>query len=97
MGLYARVLSTNDVLAIYNARSGGRCGEAALLTVTTMGSTNRLSWPLAALGFVLQSSTILSGAWTQETNAIVMNGDRFVFDVSRASGQKFFRLTKIAN
>ncbi|HWW00029.1 MAG TPA: LamG domain-containing protein [Candidatus Acidoferrum sp.] len=97
VGLYARVLSTNDVLAIYNARSGGRCGEAALLTVTTMGSTNRLSWPLAALGFVLQSSTILSGAWTQETNAIVMNGDRFVFDVSRASGQKFFRLTKIAN
>jgi hypothetical protein len=94
VGAYARVISPNEVMAIYNARSGGRCGDEARVTFSRVGPTNRLSWPLGALGFALQSTSNFSIPWVTVTNTSVINGNQVVFDVASSSGLRFYRLAR---
>jgi len=94
VGLYARVLSVEEILGIYRAGAGGRCGDEPRLTVATVGQSNLLSWPLGALGFALESATNLAGAWVQETNISVFNGDSFLFSPGKPATQEFLRLRR---
>ena len=67
------------------------------LEIAATSSQLRLSWPLLADGFVLQSAELLEDGldWQDLTASPVIDGDEQVFTVDREQGKaRFFRLRK---
>jgi len=69
-------------------------GAAPTLRIARSGSNVLLSWPLAASGFVLESSGTLSigGLWTRLTNGVVISGNYFWLTNDANTSQAFYRL-----
>lgn len=59
------------------------------------GGNLRLSWPVSADGFVLQTTTSLSTAWTDSTAPVSVEGNQNVVTIGVDSGNRFFRLIKL--
>jgi sugar lactone lactonase YvrE len=63
------------------------------LQMTTVGDKVILFWPVAAEGFVLETSSEISGApWIPVTNGITVSGDNYVLSLKRDAPRAFFRL-----
>ena len=66
---------------------------APLLRIARAGPNVLLSWPLAASGFVLESSSTPSGGpWTPMTNGVAISGNYFWRTNNANSSQAFYRL-----
>jgi len=63
-----------------------------LTAQTAAAGTFRIAWPTAATGFKLQSAASLSGAWTDVTTTIVLDGTDSVVTEAVGTGNKFYRL-----
>jgi sugar lactone lactonase YvrE len=65
---------------------------APLLKIARAGPNVLLSWPLAASGFILESSSTPSGGtWTAQTNGVVISGNYF-WRTNANTSQAFYRL-----
>lgn len=63
------------------------------LTVIREGNNVRISWPVSATGFTLESTPSLSPAnWQNVTQPVQVVGDQNVVTVPIATGNSFFRL-----
>jgi hypothetical protein len=71
---------------------------APLLSVTCLGSTLVVSWPLPATGWVLEQASVLTGAvipWSQvPTNQYLTDATHCTINVPSPAGTKFYRLRK---
>jgi hypothetical protein len=68
--------------------------SSVALAVSRQGTQIHVSWPASATGFALQSSSLVTGAWSSEATAPVQQTDRWVVTVSPAGSAKFYRLIK---
>jgi len=66
----------------------------ATLSAATSAGNRVLSWPLAAAGFALQSSTNLTTGWTTLTNAPSISGSNWQIVIPGAGGVTFYRLAR---
>jgi hypothetical protein len=76
-------------------REGVAASSAApALRIGRSGTNVLLSWPLAASGFALESSSTPSSgaAWTRMTNGIVISGNYFWLTNNANTSQAFYRL-----
>ena len=65
------------------------------LAINLAGMNATLSWPVAAIGFGLESaSTLSSPGWTPITTPPVIIGDQNSFTVNAGTGSTFYRLKK---
>lgn len=82
-----------DVLvARFNQFTGGGVPQVGFQPV---GGQLRMRWPLAASGYILQSTTnLLNPVWVDEPNALNLNGAEFEADVPVGNTLRFFRLRK---
>lgn len=64
------------------------------LTISTSGSTLSLSWPIAASGFILESSTNLVPpiAWSAVTDIPATNGQNNVVSIPMTGSAAYYRL-----
>ncbi|MBE0542063.1 MAG: hypothetical protein IH623_11795 [Verrucomicrobia bacterium] len=63
------------------------------LTITLVGDDARISWPVSATGFTLESTPSLSPAnWQDVSQPVQVVGDQNVVTVPIATGNAFFRL-----
>jgi hypothetical protein len=62
------------------------------LRIARSGSMVLLSWPLAASGFVLESSSTPGASWTPMTNGVVITGNYFWLTNSANGSRAFYRL-----
>lgn len=68
---------------------------SANLTATVSGGNLVLSWPVAAAGFVVQTSSSLSGGtWVTLPDTPTLVGNQWQVTVPLGSGPQFFRLWK---
>jgi hypothetical protein len=71
---------------------------ASLRPVLTIASTNNnsisLTWPTNAVGFVLQSSALVNGAYSNVTNSPSVSGTNYSATLPRTNATAFFRLMK---
>jgi hypothetical protein len=71
---------------------------APLLSVTCLGSTVMVSWPLPATGWVLEQTPTLTGAaipWSQvPANQYQTNATHCFITVPSPAGNKFYRLKR---
>jgi hypothetical protein len=82
--LYNRALSAAEVQALMSDPQ---------LSIAQSGASVVLSWPAAALDFVLESSDSLSPAnWTTVTESIVVDGTRNTVTLPIGSASQFYRL-----
>lgn len=66
---------------------------APLLRIARAGPNVLLSWPLAASGFALESSSTPSGSsWTPTTNGVAISGNYFWLTNNANSSRAFYRL-----
>lgn len=70
----------------------GKAVQAPQLSVARTGADLRISWPVAATGFGLQSTSSLPSGWAPVQAAPVQEGDQNVVTESSASGNKYYRL-----
>ena len=60
----------------------------------TSGSNMVLTWPTNATGFVLQSSALVQGTYSDVTNSPVVNGVNYSTTLPATNAAAFFRLAK---
>ena len=105
VSLYNRALSSNEIAAIYNAGSAGKCllsanyvtGAAVLPpqpTIATVktGSNLQLTWPISAGTFHVQSADSPLGPWTDAIYTVTTNGANAIVTVTATNQQQYFRL-----
>ncbi len=62
------------------------------LAVQRLANGNvRLSWPVEAAGFVLQTTTALPGGWVNSQAAVISEGDQFVVLLVPPDQARYFR------
>lgn len=82
-----------DVLVTrFNQFTGGGVPQVGFQPV---GGRLRMRWPLAASGYILQSTTnLLNPVWIDEPNALTLNGSDLETEVPVGNQVRFFRLRK---
>ncbi len=73
--------------------AGGTVPPTLVLARQTDG-TLHLSWPVAAAGFTLQSSSKINGGWATATETVTPQGPQNVAVVTPTGAAKFYRLVK---
>jgi hypothetical protein len=73
---------------------GGTVIDQVRLSATVTGSNMRLSWQASATGYVLQSSAVLPGGWTDVTQPEVIDNGVKSVTVQIGADDMFFRLIK---
>lgn len=64
-----------------------------ILTVQAgLGGTVKVSWPAAAIGYVLQTSASLTGGWTNSSLTVTTAGGQNSVDDTIGVGPKYYRL-----
>jgi len=66
--------------------------DSPLLRITRAGPNVLLSWPLAASGFKLESSSTFFATWTSLTNGVTISENYFWLTNNVNSAQTFYRL-----
>jgi hypothetical protein len=76
-------------------RAGARQSRPPALGIIRSGGEITFSWPVAAVGFKLRTTTSLTApSWTEVLNGIVVNGDQNTYKVQGTAPSGFFRLQK---
>lgn len=104
VSIYKRALSSNEIAAIYNAGSGGKCPlptnyvngtvvspQPTLATVKS-GANLQLTWPISAGTFHVQSADTPLGPWADAAYTVTTNGDSAIVTVTATNQQQYFRL-----
>ena len=88
--LYDRVLSADEIAAIYNGGTVSNAPPAtASLSIASVGNQSVLFWPTSLTNYTLQSVTNLSSTnWTAVTDAVPV----IAFTVSNTAPARFFQL-----
>ena len=102
--IYNRALSSNEIAAIYNAGSGGKCPlptnyvygtvvspQPTLATVKS-GANLQLTWPVSAGTFHVQSAETPLGPWADAAYTVTTNGESAIVTVTATNQQQYFRL-----
>jgi len=97
--LYSRALSTNEIQAIYNAGSAGKCvgvqNPLPSLNITRSGTNIILTWPPYATNFSLQvtyTNLSASAIWTNTGAQPILTNNLNVVTLPIDTSSKFFRL-----
>lgn len=91
----AAMSATGDLFISDTYNFTVRRGQIAIvLQVGVSSGQMTLSWPLAASGYVLQTSGTLSGPWPRLTNGISTSSLAFSFTTNVKSSSAFYRLQK---
>ena len=72
---------------------GAPVGDVSLTASLTAGQLV-IAWPVAATGYVLQSSGKVNTGWADDGAAAVQQGEQWVVSVTTGPGSKFYRLIK---
>ncbi|MCI0533727.1 MAG: DUF642 domain-containing protein [Verrucomicrobiales bacterium] len=72
----------------------GSVAAPIFLSVTFEGGNLRISWPVDATDFKLESTTGLPGGWTADNSAISVEDNQNVVRVPLAGATRFYRLRK---
>lgn len=75
-------------------RSQSSVTEVPLAASLTATGERRLSWPASALGFGLESSATLSGAWSPVSGTPQVAGVQLTLTVPTTGTANFYRLKK---
>jgi hypothetical protein len=70
----------------------GALTPAPALTISRSGDSIRLTWPVAADGFVLEETQVQSTGWTNSAVPVVLQGNEHVAAIPAAGTAKFYRL-----
>ena len=103
---YSRALSSNEVVAIYNAGSAGKCGAVPnntpslavappplpALALKGAGGQMQLAWPAGSGSFQVQAADSPLGPWTTLSLPVITNGANATIMISPTNQQLFFRL-----
>ena len=94
--IYNGVLHADEVAATQVLGPTQALTTSASLSVAQSGSNLVLSWPLAAAGFTLKSSSSLtSGSWTTVSSAAPqIVGSMWQITVPKSGGTQFYRLSR---
>ena len=65
-----------------------------LLSVERLGDAVRVYWPTKTIGFVLDQSPTVTGAWSQVSFPYATNATQISITVPSPVGNKFYRLRK---
>ena len=65
-----------------------------LLSVERLGDAVRVYWPTNTIGFVLDQSPTVTGAWSQVSFPYATNATQISITVPSPVGNKFYRLRK---
>lgn len=68
--------------------------QKQLLKAAPEGSGIRVSWPVAAAAYRLESATDINGAWTPVTAGITTQGASLTYLNQEPGGRRFFRLRR---
>jgi hypothetical protein len=105
--VYNRALGSNEIAAIYNAGSNGKCPALPIVphaiinpqpqptvNMSVAGNTPMLSWPLSADGFILQSADNLTPPinWTNVPGPLQTNGGNIEITLPEGGQHGYFRL-----
>ena len=72
----------------------GAIAAPVLLSVSFDGSNLRISWPVEATDYKLESTSSLPGGWTADNSPISVEGNQNVVTVAIDAVTKFYRLRK---
>jgi hypothetical protein len=87
--VYRVALSQAEVLALLPA------SPAPKLTTRNAGASGmRIAWPVASLGYRLQKTASLSGAWSDAGLTVTVEGNERAVYAPTTAGAQFFRLVK---
>lgn len=91
--IYRGGLAPDEIKALNVLGPNELLTTVAPVTATVDGANTILSWPVAAAGFSVQSSTALgSGNWVTLTNAPTLVGNNWQVTIPNSSSAQFFRL-----
>ncbi len=101
--IYNRALSANEIVAIYNAGSAGKCNTGNTTVAATAppqpslnlvggGANLQLSWPIGSGTYQVEAANSPLGPWTTITLPIITNGANAVISVPPTNQQQYFRL-----
>jgi hypothetical protein len=79
-------------LAATGAKSGA--GTQPKMAISASGTNLKISWPVSATGFALQSSANVASGWASDGSTAVQQGDQWVVNVTATGSGKFYRLKK---
>lgn len=91
VAFYDTALSVAQIRAHY--RTAQPASQSLTIQRTTAGAVI-VSWPSFSPGYVLQSSTSVTGPYENYTGSIAVQGNNLTADVPLDSAHKFFRLFK---
>jgi Concanavalin A-like lectin/glucanases superfamily/Immunoglobulin domain len=89
VAIYDTALSAAQIRAHYRA---AQSPSQSLTVQRTLAGAVLVSWPSFSPGYVLQSSTNVTGPYENYTGSIVVQGNNLTAEVPPDSSQKFFRL-----
>ena len=98
ISIYNRALSADEITAIYNAGSGGKCRDVMPVPGPTIGAASvtgsqlQLNWALATGTFQVQTATSLAGPWTIVSLPLTTNGANVSVTVTTTNQQQYYRL-----
>jgi hypothetical protein len=94
--IYRGKLSAEEIAASQLLGPDQRLSTVATLTATRVGGNALLSWPAAAAGFAVETSTNLSSPinWVTLTNAPALVGNKWQLTVPASGTARFFRLIR---
>jgi hypothetical protein len=108
LSFYSRALSADEIAAIYNAGSAGKCTQADAPAVRpsvvvappplpSLGMTGakgnlQLAWPVGSGSFHVQAADAPAGPWSTISLPIITNGANATIMVSPTNQQLYFRL-----
>jgi hypothetical protein len=91
--VYRGRLAPDEILALDVLGPNALLSTVAPVTASAAGGNTILSWPVAAAGFSVQSSTSLgSENWVTLTNAPTLVGNNWQVTIPASSSAQFFRL-----
>ena len=94
-GLVDEVAFYDTALSVAQIRAHFRAAQSTSQSLTvqrTLAGAVVVSWPSFSPGYVLQSSTNVTGPYENYTGSIVVQGNNLTAEVPLDSAQKFFRL-----
>ena len=91
--IYNGVLHPDEIAATYALGATQALTTSARMSVAQSGGNLVLSWPLAAAGFTLQSSSSLTGAWTPVPAPQIV-GSSWQVTVPKSGSAQFYRLSR---
>jgi len=95
--LYNRALTAAEVFALYDSQRSGKCQAsfAPLLSIARIqGDQVTLSWPVAAVGFQLESTPMIGQPWEPVPEQPTPVGDQLTVTLDASETVQYYRLRK---